>query len=271
MSIALVTGASAGIGLSVARKLGAQGWRVALVARTERTLREAAGLLPAGAAEIFVCDVGDAAACAALPGKVAARMGGLDALVNNAGFHRRGPLLEVDPRDLAAMVAVNLTAPVILTRAAAELMRAGGRIVNVASLAGMVPMRLQATYGATKMGLRAFSRAARDELLPRGITVSVVSPGPVDTGFFGEELERVADIAFSQPMSSADEVADAVLACIREGTPEIALPWLSGKLCTLGYLSPGLARLLRPGLERRGARNKAAYIRRKRAGGPPAT
>ncbi|HEY5677427.1 MAG TPA: SDR family NAD(P)-dependent oxidoreductase, partial [Myxococcales bacterium] len=62
MSIALVTGASAGIGLSVARKLAAGGWRVALVARTERTLREAAAMLPAGAAEIFACDVGDLAA-----------------------------------------------------------------------------------------------------------------------------------------------------------------------------------------------------------------
>ncbi len=66
-------------------------------------------------------------------------------------------------------------------------------------------------------------------------------------------------------MSSADQVADAVMACIRDGTREIALPWLSGKLCTLGYLSPALIRLLRPGLERRGARNKKAYFERKRA------
>lgn len=271
MSVALVTGASAGIGLSVSRKLAAQGWKIALVARTERTLREAAASLPTGAGEVFVCDVEDLAACEALPQKVVARLGSLDLLVNNAGFHKRGPLLDVDPRDLVKMITVNLAAPVVLTRAAVPLMRAGGHIVNVASLAGMVPTRFIATYGASKAGLRAFSRALRDELLPRGIGVSVVSPGPVDTGFYGAELERVADINFSQPMVSADEVADAVLACIRDGTAEIALPWLSAKLCTLGYLSPGLSRVLRPALEKRGARNKAAYIRRKRAAPPPPT
>src|SRR4051812_48915494 len=216
MSVALVTGASAGIGLSVARKLAAQGFRIALAARTERTLREAAASLPAGASEVFVCDVQDLAACAALPGLVTARMGSLDALINNAGFHRRGPLLEQDAADLEKMVVVNLAAPIVLTRAAAPLMPAGSHIVNVASLAGMIPTRSQATYGATKAGLRAFSRAVRDELAPRGITVSLVSPGPVDTGFFGDELERVAAINFSQPMSTADEVADAVLACMRE-------------------------------------------------------
>lgn len=266
-----MTGASAGIGLAVSRKLAAQGFRVAMVARTEKTLRDAAASLPAGSAEVFVRDVKDLAACAALPGEVAARMGGLDALVNNAGFHQRGPMLDVAAGDLAAMVIVNLAAPVVLTRAAAPLLPRGGRIVNVASLAGMVPMRYQATYGATKLGLRGFSRAVRDELAPRGITVSVVSPGPVDTGFFGEELERVADIVFSQPMSTADQVADAVLECIRDGTPEIALPWLSGKLCTLGYLSPALAGALRTVMEKRGARKKAQYIRRKRAARPPAT
>jgi short-subunit dehydrogenase len=260
--VALVTGASAGIGLSVSRKLAALGARVAMVARTERTLRQAA--VPNG--ELFPLDVGDLPALAALPGQVVRQMGSLDIVVNNAGLHHRGPALEVAALELARMVTVNLAAPVVLTRAAAPLMKRGGCIVNIASLAGMVPMRNQATYGAAKMGLRCFSRAMRDELQPLGIAVCTVSPGPVDTGFFGEELERVNDIVFSQPMSSAAEVADAVLACIREGTAEVAVPWLSGKLCTLGYLSPRLLSMLRPGMERRGAKNKATYIARKRGG-----
>jgi len=263
--IALVTGGSAGIGLSVVRKLAAEGARVAVVARTEKTLREAIASLPAGSAEPFVLDVKDLAAVAALPKRLHDKFGALDIVVNNAGLHHRGPLSEVDPLALGDMVTVNLAAPVVLTRAAVPLMRPGGSIVNVASLAGMVPMRNQVVYGATKFGLRAFSRAARDELAPRGIRVSAVSPGPVDTGFFGEEIERVADVVFSQPMSTADEVADAVMACIHDGTPEIALPWLSGKLCTLGYVSPALTRLLRPALEKKGARAKAKYIERKRA------
>lgn len=262
--VALVTGGSAGIGLSVVRKLTAAGARVAVVARTEKTLREAIATLPSGSAEAFALDVKDLAACAALPKRVQEKFGALDIVVNNAGLHHRGPMLEVDPLLLGEMVTVNLAAPVVLTRAAVPLMRSPGSIVNVASLAGMVPMPNQATYAGTKFGLRAFSRALRDELLPRGITVSIVSPGPVDTGFFGEEIERVADVVFSQPMSTADEVADAVMACIREGTAEIALPWLSGKLATLGYFSPALTRLLRPSLVKRGARAKQKYIERKR-------
>jgi short-subunit dehydrogenase len=261
--VALVTGGSAGIGLAVARKLVAGGTRVALIARGEKTLREAAAGLP-GMAEIFPTDLMDLNAAADLPRRVIDKMGGLDVLINNAGLHHRGPMLEQTPSALADMVTVNLSAPIVLCRAAAPLMNAGGSIVNVASLAGMVPARFQATYGATKAGLRAFSKAIRQELRDRRIAVSVVSPGPVDTGFFGEEIERVADIVFSQPMSTAEEVADAVIACVREGRDEIAVPWLSGKLCTLGYVSPGLMRLLQPTMERRGARAKRAYIERKR-------
>jgi short-subunit dehydrogenase len=260
--VALVTGASAGIGLEVSRKLAALGARVAMVARTEAKLRAAA----IAGSEAFPLDVKDLAALSQLPAKVVERMGALDIVVNNAGLHHRGPLLGIEPLDLADMVTVNLSAPVVLTRAAVPQMKRGGSIVNVASLAGMVPMRNQATYGATKMGLRCFSRAMRDELAPQGIRVSCVSPGPVDTGFFGEELERVNDITFSQPMSTAEEIADAVLACIESGTDEIAVPWISGKLCTLGYLSPKLLSVLRPRLERRGAKNKARYIAQKRAG-----
>jgi short-subunit dehydrogenase len=259
--VALVTGASAGIGLAVSEKLAAQGAKVAMVARTEKTLREAAARI---GGEAFPLDVMDLAAVAELPQRVHDRLGALDIVVNNAGLHHRGPALSVPPLALADMITVNLTAPVVLSRAAVPLLRKGGSIVNVASLAGMVPMRYQVTYGASKAGLRAFSRALRDELVERGISVSVVSPGPVDTGFFGEELEKVADVVFSQPMSTADEVAEAILDCIRDGRAEIAIPWLSGKLCTLGYLSPALTRILRPAMERRGARAKRAYIERKR-------
>jgi short-subunit dehydrogenase len=260
--VALVTGGSAGIGLAVARQLCARGTRVALAARTETTLREAAQEV---GGEAFVCDMKDLPAVSALPARVVERMGALDIVVNNAGLHHRGPLVSIEPLALADMITVNLAAPVVLCRAAIQILRKPGSIVHVASLAGMVPMPLQVTYGASKAGLRAFSGALREELAASGITVSLVSPGPVDTGFFGAELEGVADVAFSQPMSTAEQVANAIVRCIEEGTSEIALPWLSGKLCTLGYLSPALTRLLRPVMEKRGARNKRAYLERKRA------
>jgi short-subunit dehydrogenase len=94
--------------------------------------------------------------------------------------------------------------------------------------------------------------------------VATVSPGPVDTNFFGD-LSKVADIVFSQPMSTPDQVADAVLECLRRERREVAMPWLSGKLATLGYLAPSLSRALQPMLARLGAKKKRAYAERKKS------
>jgi short-subunit dehydrogenase len=252
--VAIVTGGSAGIGRAVCRRLRERGYTVVMVARTREVVeREAAAL----GAEPCVLDVGDLAAAQRLPGEVAARHGRLDVLVNNAGVHARGPVATRTATDLAHMVTVNLAAPIVLSRAALDHLPPGGAIVQVASLAGRVPLPGAATYSATKAGLRFFTRALAEE--HPALRISTVSPGPVDTGFFGEELDRVADITFSQPMSTADEVADAVLRCLELPSGELALPASSGVLTTLGYTLPWLQGLLRPALTRRGARNKAAY------------
>ena len=262
--VALVTGASSGIGLAVCRALVARGARVAMVARTRETLEAAAASLGGGERAVaFPLDVADLAALERLPAEVAERMGRLDLVVNNAGAHLRGPVASRSAEDLARMVEVNLAAPIVLTRAALPLLPRGGAVVNVASLAGFVPVPGAATYSATKAGLRAFSRALADELRPRGIAVCTVSPGPVDTDFFLAELANVTELTFSQPMSSPERVAAAVLECARTGRREIGLPRASAKLATLGYLSPRLLHALRPMLERVGARNKAAYAARR--------
>ncbi len=261
--VAIVTGASAGIGRAVARKLAERGARVALVARTRETLaREAAAIGERAAA--FPLDVTDLAALAALPRKVVERFGRLDIVVNNAGVNHRGAVRTVAADALAAIVLTNLTAPIVLTRAALDHLPPDGAVVNVASLAGMVPVPHEATYSASKAGLRAFTRALAAE--QPSLRVASVCPGPVDTGFFGDEVEHVPDIVFSQPISTADQVADAVLACIVDGAREVALPRLSGALATAGYLFPSLAQRLRPLLEKRGAANKQKYIARKRGG-----
>jgi hypothetical protein len=261
--VALVTGASAGIGLAISRKLVARGARVALVARTASKLDSLARELGSEQAVSFPADVGDLVALEQLPSRVVERLGRLDYLINNAGLHLRGPFDLRTPQELAQMVAVNLSAPIVLARAATPFLPNGGAIVNVASLAGLVPVRDAAVYSATKAGLRAFARAAADELRDRGIAVCSVSPGPVDTDFFGEQFDKVTPITFSQPISTPDEVAEAVLRCIRTKQLEIALPWFSGKLATLAYLSPTLLGLLRPMMERKGAKGKAAYAARK--------
>lgn len=261
--VAIVTGASSGIGLAVARALVARGARVALVARTADKLAELARELGPSRAESFPLDVTDRARLLALPGAVVARFGRLDVVVNNAGVNHRGAVAERSAEELAQIIDANLVAPILLTRAALPHLGPGSAVVNVASLAGKVPVPHEAAYCSSKAGLRAFSRALGLELSAAGIRVSAVCPGPVDTGFFGD-VEAVPDLVFSQPMSSAGQIADAVLRAIETGAPEIDVPALSGKLATLGYLSPEIFTTLRPVFERVGARNKRRYLARRR-------
>lgn len=263
--VAIVTGASSGIGLSVARKLVAEGAKVALVARTRDALERIARELceqREGSAAAFPCDVKNIEGLRKLPGLVAERFGGLDILVNNAGLNHRGPLMRHSADELADIITTNLTAPIFLTRIALDYLRPGGAVVQVASLAGMVPVPGEATYSASKAGIRAFARALTEELAAAGIHSGIVSPGPVDTGFFAE-IEDVPALVFSQPMSTADEIADAVLACIRTRATEIAVPAASGYLATAAYVLPRLATGLRPMLERKGEKAKRAYMAKK--------
>lgn len=262
--VAIVTGGSSGIGLAFARKWVERGGRAALVARTERTLDEAVRALGGeGRARAYPLDVRDTDALDALPARVKADLGRVDVVVNNAGLNHRGSVRKYAAADLAAIVTTNLTAPIVLTRASLPVLEAGGSIVQVASIAGMVPVPGEATYSASKAGLRAFARAVADDEAAKGLHVGCVSPGPVDTGFLGD-LSEVPDIVLSQPMVTPDEVADAILACIDQRLEEVVVPARSGKLATVGYLLPGVAARLRPVLEKRGARNRSAILAKRR-------
>jgi short-subunit dehydrogenase len=263
--VALVTGASSGIGLAVARKWIQGGGRVALVARSRDRLDQVARELGPERAVSFPLDVRDRPALLGLPKKVVDRFGRLDVVVQSAGVNFRGPLLERSVEELAAVLEANLLSPVLLTRAALPFLKAGGAVVNIASLAGKVPVPHEAAYSASKAGLRAFGRALEAELREARIAVSTICPGPVDTGFLAD-TEQVPDLVFSQPMSSAERVADETLRAIDAGLKEVDVPRLSGVLATLGYLYPSLFAALRPVLEMRGARNKRRYIARSRAG-----
>ena len=188
-------------------------------------------------------------------------------LVNNAGCNHRGAFESLAPAEVLRVLDTNLRAPLALTSAVLPfLRRAGsGAIVNVASLAGRTPLPHGAVYCASKFGLRGFTLALAEELAGSGITASVVSPGPISTGFILDEIDDVPDLVFSQPMSSAEEVADLIVACARDGRVERALPVVSGWMANAAYLLPSLRRALRPAMERRGRRAKAVY--RGRQGG----
>jgi hypothetical protein len=132
----------------------------------------------------------------------------------------------------------------------------------VGSLAGRSPLQGAAIYGATKAGLRSFCYALYDELAEDKVKVAIVSPGPIDTGFIMDEIDNVEDIVYSQPMSSAQAVAQAIAELTHANTEvEKAMPTLSGKLTTIGYLFPKFRRWTRPLLYKIGAKNKLKYKR----------
>ncbi|MBU44166.1 MAG: short-chain dehydrogenase [Spirochaetaceae bacterium] len=264
--VAIITGASSGVGESCARKFAAEGASTVLVARNKKKLAELQKQIPGSRA--FPADISDPKNYDKLIKFVLKEFGAIHILVNNAGVNYRGGVLEVE-EDLGKIIDLNLRAPIALTQKVLPHIRAssGGSVVNVASLAGRFPLPHEATYSSSKFGLRAFSLALAQELEGTGITASVVSPGPIETGFILTEIDSVPPLVFSQPMSTADQVADLVLKCARDGKPERTIPVSGGILATLAYLWPGLRRLLKPMLERKGQRIKAKYIEKLRRSG----
>lgn len=261
--VVIVTGASSGVGAAAAKMFAAEDATVALAARSEDKLHEVVAEIDKhhGRAQSFPTDVSDPDACATLLDDVERTFGGIDILVNNAGANRRGQVESQPVAELAHIVQVNLVAPIVLTRLALPHLRrrGGGAIVNVASIAGQTPMPEEATYGATKAGLRSFSFALAEELEGSGITVSVVSPGPIDTPFIMDDIDEVPGYVFANPMSTAEEVAALVLQSALDGTSERTIPALTGYMAQVGSAVPALRRMLLPLLERQGRSAKEKY------------
>jgi len=255
----VITGASMGVGAATARAFFDGGANLVLIARGREKLEALAAELDApDRVMTATLDVTDVAGFEALLESIRERFGGVDVLVNNAGFHARGPVESVSADDVGRMVDVNLKAPLMATRLALPDLRRSKRpaVVNVASLAGRTPVPGSATYSATKFGLRAFGLALAEELRGEGIKIASVSPGPIDTGFIMDEIDSVSDLTFSQPISTAEQVAEAVVALVDNGTLDLPMPRVSGYLTTLSYLFPALGRALRPMLEKKGRRTK---------------
>jgi short-subunit dehydrogenase len=251
----IITGGSEGVGAATARAFASAGANLVLVARRKRKLEIIADELRGKTrVEIFAMDVADADACANLFKKAQFEFGDIHILINNAGYHVRKPVEMTDPDDLCRMIDVNLKAPILLTRLALPHIRESGEgaIINVASLAGRTPLAGAAAYGASKFGLRAFTFALADEIPDSKIKLAVVSPGTIDTGFVMDNLDDVMDINFSQPISTAEEVAEAILELCSNSKREHAMPAASGFLTTLTYLFPWIRRTMRPILERKG-------------------
>jgi short-subunit dehydrogenase len=181
-NVAMITGASSGIGEEFARQLAARGHDLVLVARRADRLERLAAELPTKV-HVLPCDLG--ADAAALPARVEALGVDVDLLVNNAGFGNHDRFWQIPEGRDAAQVRLNCEAVVTLSRAFLPAMvdRGAGGIINLSSIFGFQPMPYEAVYGASKAFLLSFSAALRVELKGTGVRVLAVCPGPVATEF----------------------------------------------------------------------------------------
>jgi uncharacterized protein len=231
IGVAVVTGASSGIGAATARLLADRGWRCVLLARREEPLRALAGEIDG---EVEVCDVSDRSAVDETARRVLERHPAVRLLVNNAGFLARGTFVDVD-LDLAEQaLRVNYLGGVWTTRSLLPGLRAAAsdgaaHVVNVASIGGTIAFAPASPYSASKHAQLAFSRSLRAALHGTGIEVHTVLPGFVTTpGFphptvFGTRLGR-------RFVVGPEQTARAIVAAVERGRGEVVVPWFPYRL-----------------------------------------
>src|SRR5438477_64758 len=212
--VALVTGASRGIGRAIATRLAEQGATVVAAARGDHAAACAGELTAAGhRVEAITLDVTDGDAVGAAPGDIAKRLGRLDIVVSNAGITRDQLLMRMKREDWDAVIATNLTATFVLAQAAVRPMvrQRSGRIIAVSSVVGQMGNAGQTNYAASKAGLIGFAKALAREVASRHITVNAVAPGLIETDMTRAvgaqaEIGRATQIPLGRP-GSVDDVA----------------------------------------------------------------
>jgi short-subunit dehydrogenase len=235
----LVTGASSGIGAEIARGLARRGLGVTLAARREERLQELAEELAAEhnvRAETISCDVSDIDSRKQMTAEIADRGLTVEVLVNNAGYGSGGPFVELDGDKEAEMIRTNVESVVALTHAYLPDMvdRGRGAILNLASLIAFQPVPFQATYGASKAAILAFSEAVHEELRGTGVTITAICPGPVRTEFgeaggFGGADDKIPSFAWLE----ADKVAEDAIDGLAKGE-RVVVPGALNQIAAFG-------------------------------------
>jgi uncharacterized protein len=238
--IAVVTGASSGIGEAIARLLAEKGWHCVLVARREDRLRALAEEIRG---EVELCDVADRDAVDGMAERILARHPAIELLVNNAGMPARGSYLTVDVDLVRRVMEVNYLGGVWCTRALLPgLRRAAGsaHVVNLVSVAGTTAFAPAGAYAASKHAQLAFSRSLSSALRGSGVAVHAVLPGFVETEGFPQKSvlkSRLMRRFVIQP----PQVAEAVLRSVEKGKAEVTVPWFPYRpISILQALAPGL-------------------------------
>jgi 3-oxoacyl-[acyl-carrier protein] reductase len=213
---ALVTGASRGIGRSIAEHLARAGAKVAVTARSLERAEEAAAGLPGEGHRGFACDVADAATVDMLVKAVEEAFGGLDIVVNNAGVTQDNLLVRLTEEAWDAVLDTNLKGAFNVSRAVAKGMmrRRSGRIINITSVVGVIGNKGQANYAASKAGLIGLTKSVARELASRGVLCNAVAPGYIETDMTAAlpeaaRAELAGQIALGR-LGSGDDVASVV-------------------------------------------------------------
>jgi short-subunit dehydrogenase len=229
MPTALITGASSGIGLELARIFARESYRVVLVARNEKRLLEIAQELRPAEAQVIAMDLSLPGAAEEIHGKIPK----VDVLVNNAGFGVFGKFVEKGLAEELNMMQLNMTALVILTRLyLPSMITAGsGKIMNVASTAAFQPGPLMAIYFATKAFVLSFSEAIANELEGTGVTVTALCPGPTTSDFQERAQMQNSGLVKGKKMMDARTVAEAGYHALMAGKT-VEIPGLANKLLT---------------------------------------
>ena len=229
--VALVTGASSGIGEATAVALAGAGCAVAIGARRKDRLDALASRLRDDGARVLRLDldVTDEESCAAAVRSTRAELGGLDVLVNNAGVMLLGTIVGADPEDWRRMLSTNVLGVMYMTHAAIEGMveQGSGDIVNVSSVAGRVARKGAGVYNASKWAVNAFSESLRQEVTARGVRIGLVEPGAVTTELTDHITQPEAKAASVQMYTGmrsldAEDIARAVLYMVTQ-PPHVAI------------------------------------------------
>ena len=252
--VVVIVGGSRGLGLVIARHLGLEGARLALVARESDTLdRAVAELVEAGStASSYVCDVTDRRQVEATIGAIASEHGGIDVLINDAGVMAVGPLDHMTVDDFDEALATHCRGPLVSVLAALPHMRRGGarRIVNISSIGGRIAVPHMLPYTASKYALTGLSEGLHAELAQEGFVVTTVCPGLMRTGstynarFKGRHRREFAWFHLSAAAPglsmSADRAARQIIDACRYGDTHLTITW-PARLAVLAHaLSPSL-------------------------------
>ena len=217
--VALVTGASRGIGAAIAKRLASDGASVAVNYAGSQAAAETlvAEIVAAGGRAVALrADVSDPAAATALVAAAVEAFGGLDVVVNNAGITRDGLIVRMSDEDWDAVIRTNLTGVFNVTRAASKLLmkQRSGAIVNITSVVGLVGNAGQVNYAAAKAGVIGLTKSVARELAPRGVRVNAIAPGFIETDMTSDLPDAARDGALGQialkRFGSVDEISAAV-------------------------------------------------------------